>query len=1366
MNTPSAGRPLLLHQFFEEQAAATPLAIAAEDVDRQVRLSYKELERRANRLATVLIDCGVEKGSIVAIYLPRGADQYVSMLAILKAGGAYVPIDTEVPADRLSYILNDSGASLSLTSRELWRTDFGENCPPLFLDAVFPTDWQDSPVTFSPIAQATSEDDLCYVIYTSGTSGLPKGVGISHQNARTFVNAIKQVYGVKPEDRVLQGFSIAFDASVEEIWLAFSAGATLVVGTLERMRSVDDLPETLKEFGISVFSTVPTLLRLMPTRTIPTLRLLIVGGEAAHSDIVEKWSAPGRKILNGYGPTECTVTATYAWCSPDKPVTIGKPLPGYGAIVIDAALDEVSDGTEGELCLFGPAVSAHGYLNHEELAAAKFFFRHDQRHYRTGDLVYRNTDGDFVYCGRIDSQVKIRGYRVELEEIEAHLNRLNDGNGAVVGLCEDQFGTPQLVAYILQSKPADFDVPGALAALRRQLPHYMIPGQFVALDPADVPRQHSGKINRNQLPRAAQCRALAYRESTRADIEAVDGDLDAGLVATKLLSIWRQILQRQVGLDDSFFDLGGHSLLAAQVISQCRRDRELFPLSIRDLYEKKTVRALVNHIAEQKSLQAEPDSSGTSKIDESPSTGGSVKVSIGGGRPDVVRASSASYALVIALQSMALVSAAVVLAYFLYGFYLLEQTLLARDLLSPWSALLSIGLFLPVVIFLLSAGSGLAAKWTIWGRFTEADLPLWTLGYFRWWLTNLCLAPSYGLIGLFVGTPLAGLFSRLLGAQIGKGVYIGAPLCELDLITIEDGASIGPGVTLRTHFVEDGCLKLRRIHVGKNAFIGAQSIIGGGVHIGDRARIHPLSCITQALSIESDTEWRGSPAREVIGEDLALSKLLRNHERGLDHENPPHNWKSEAWIGSLQLCFLAFLELVLLLPLALEILLFQKIETLRTALNGLDLGILLPASVLFSGLRVFTVLLTIVALKWLMTGRARSGTISLNSVEYVRRWFAGLLMTLLVSPLGTRGLTETVLMPWVCRLLGMRVGKGSEISDIVLAQPDLLRVGDYAMLADRCFLGTPIVHFGKMTLADTDIGNYSFVGNRAQVPLTTSKIHDNCIIGVSSIAPDDVVPNSSWLGSPPIRLPRRSFDRRATTRTTHPPMRLRFARAFCNLWKMILPGALFEMVFWAITAYGLSTASQMGLLGRALLLPLLLLAACIVLLSLPIAAKWLVVWRYRPGERYLWSWWMWRLEIAYEVELLVLGLFSPLLAGTPYLPIWYRAMGARIGERAFLMEAFLMEPDLVSIGKNVSIEGALQTHLFEDRVMRLGTVTIQDECSIGRESSVLYDSEMRANSHLGDLSLIMNNETFVENNSYHGLPAENISPQSVAKAVR
>ncbi len=1351
--------PLLLHQIFEQQVAKTPLRIAVEHIQDKVQVTYEELNQFANGLAATLVDNGVKPGHIVAVHLPRSIHQYVAILAILKAGAAYLPIDPETPSERVSYILHDSGACVALTSDELWRAEFSQLCTPIFLPSrfrQFKIFLSDASENRAPV---TSEDDLCYVIYTSGTSGFPKGVGISHKNARTFVNAIRQVYGVEQTDRVLQGFSIAFDASVEEIWLAFSVGATLVVGTLECMRILDELPDRLKEFEITVFSTVPTVLRMMPKRDIPTLRLLIVGGEAAHPDIIEKWSVPSRKLLNGYGPTECTVTATYAWCLPGALVTIGKPLPGYEAAVLDEQLHQVPDGTEGELCLFGPAVSSRGYLNHAELSAQKFVDCDGRRGYRTGDLVYRNENGDLVYRGRIDSQVKIRGFRVELEEIEAHLNRLNHCEGAVAGLYEDPLGSTQLVAYMLQSERLEFDIQDAVATLCRHLPAYMIPSQFVSLRPSALPRLNSGKIDRKRLPPPSQCERLGTQEALELNKVKPNGDLDS--VTAKLLSIWQDVLCKPVRLEDSFFDLGCHSLFAAQVISRCRQDEELSVLGIRDVYEHKSIGGLVSKISELKADRADLNADAGSLNNQRTARDRKTKNIPPADHRDTVRASPICYGAVVLLQSMTLIGITAAYSYLLYGAYWLEQNFVARSPHTHGVGLFIIATFLPIIVLLLSAAVGLLLKWLVVGRFKEADLPLWSLGYFKWWLTNLCLGPISALSSLLVGTPFAPSLYRLLGARVGKGVYIGSPLSEAELITIEDGASIGVGVTLRSHRIENGHLKLRQVHIGRNVFVGAQSIVGGGARLGDRSRIHPLTSIAHESSIPAGTEWRGSPAKQVIGSDLAFTNLLNAHKRQSPGIDCRHPWQAFGKIGSLQIIFLIALEVALFLPVVLEILLFQNVQIFSLALQVLDLKTLLPASVLFSALRFSSILFTVITLKWLLAGRTYSGTILLNSVPYARAWFSGVLMTLLVGPLGTRGITETVFMPWVCRLLGMRVGKGSEISDALMLQPDLVKLGDYCMLADRCCLGPPVVYDGMVSFGPVEIGSRSFIGNVAHVPFTTTKIDDDCLIGVRSIAPDHVAAHSLWLGSPPIQLPRRNFVSPPAERTTHPSLGLVLARSFCNLWKMILPGALVEMVFWIAVTYGNSVSSNADLADLLVSLPLLLLGASVLLLTFPILAKWLSVWKYQPGQRYLWSWWMWRLEIAYEIELLVLGIFGPILAGTPYLPLWYRAMGARIGHRACLIEASLMEPDLIRIGDDVSIEGALQTHLFEDRVMKLDTVNIEDRCSIGREATVLYGSEMRANSHLGDLSLIINHETFLENRSYHGLPAQTTAPAEV-----
>jgi amino acid adenylation domain-containing protein len=497
-----------LHHFFLRQAARRPDALAVDSPEAGERLTYAELEARSARLARHLVRCGVAPADRVALYLPRSADAYVAILGVLRAGAAYVPIDVETPEERARFTVEDSGARLVLTTPDL-APRFAATGRPCLAPADVPAGRADVPLP------ETAPEDLCYVIYTSGTTGRPKGVCISHLNALAYVRGILQVTGVRADDRVIQGFSLAFDASVEQIWMAFATGATLVVGTQQTMRLLDELPAKLRALGITVFSTVPWVLGLLDPRDQPQLRLLITGGEAARAEVVTRWSAPGRRFLNCYGPTETSVVATCTWLEPGAPVTIGKPLPEYEVLIADEALRPVADGAEGELCIGGPGVSLRGYLNRPDLNAQKFFLHEGRRFYRTGDLVCRAASGDLLFRGRIDTQVKIRGYRVELEEIESHITEAlaatpeaDAFQGVLVAVREDATGSPHLVAYLVQRRAAALDLPALLASLRSTLPPYMVPTRFASLAPDDVPRLTSGKVDRKRLPGLAAGRPV------------------------------------------------------------------------------------------------------------------------------------------------------------------------------------------------------------------------------------------------------------------------------------------------------------------------------------------------------------------------------------------------------------------------------------------------------------------------------------------------------------------------------------------------------------------------------------------------------------------------------------------------------------------------------------------------------------------------------------------------------------------------------------------------------------------------------------------------------------------------------------------
>ncbi|HWH70543.1 MAG TPA: amino acid adenylation domain-containing protein, partial [Candidatus Sulfotelmatobacter sp.] len=472
----------LLHELFEHQARTRPNATAlvcAGEV-----LTYSQLEGQANQLARWLRHRGVQRGDCVGLLLPRSPQVYVALLGILKAGAAYVPLDPEYPAQRLGFILADCGAQVLVTTSALSAKAAAFEGTLLELDANTLELAQLPTQSLSANETGTKAGDLGYVIYTSGTTGNPKGVQIEHRSVCHLVRAEAQIFQVQPQDRVYQGFSIAFDASVEEVWLAFYAGATLVVGTQEMVHAGAGLSRLLTEAGVTVLSCVPTLLAMMD-EDVPSLRLLILGGEACPPELVKRWWQPRRRLVNTYGPTEATVIATYAECHPERPVTIGRPLPDRFACIVNERLEPVADSSPGELCLGGMGL-ARGYLGRPELTREKFIYLNEpdgscRRVYRTGDLVRWAANGEIEFLGRIDTQVKIRGFRVELSEIEAALTDCPEVRAAAVSLREDVPGVQQLVAYVVPRSPSALTPEGLRARLRTRLPVYMMPAHFEPL---------------------------------------------------------------------------------------------------------------------------------------------------------------------------------------------------------------------------------------------------------------------------------------------------------------------------------------------------------------------------------------------------------------------------------------------------------------------------------------------------------------------------------------------------------------------------------------------------------------------------------------------------------------------------------------------------------------------------------------------------------------------------------------------------------------------------------------------------------------------------------------------------------------------
>ncbi len=559
-----------LAELFERQAANTPDATALEDGARE--LTYAQVDRAANRLAHQLLRRGVGPETVVALALPRGAETVVAQLAVAKAGGAFLPVDPNYPERRREFMLRDASAQLVLDDpAQVWDAD--------------------EPDT-APTGATLTADHPAYLIYTSGSTGTPKGVMVTHRGLASFAAAAAEQYAAGPGDRVLQFASPSFDASVLELCVSLLTGATLVTGE-EGPLVGERLARVLADRRISHALIPPAALATVPAETsatLPGLRTLIVGAEACPADLVERW-APGRRMINSYGPTEATVVAT--WSGPLSPgegaPPIGRPAGAGRVHVLDEALRPVPPGVTGELYVAGPGL-ARGYLNGPGLTARRFvadpFGAPGERMYRTGDLVSWRSDGQLRFVGRADEQLKLRGLRIEPGEIEGALRRSPLVRDAVVVVRanapggEAAAGPGRLVAYVVPAEATvDRLAPVELREhLARQLPPHMVPSVFVPMD--RLPLTSNGKTDRRALPEPDPAHlASGPHTAPRTETER------------RIARIWADVLGvPKVGAHDNFFHLGGDSILSMQVISRLRRDG--LHLATRDLFTHQTVAEL------------------------------------------------------------------------------------------------------------------------------------------------------------------------------------------------------------------------------------------------------------------------------------------------------------------------------------------------------------------------------------------------------------------------------------------------------------------------------------------------------------------------------------------------------------------------------------------------------------------------------------------------------------------------------------------------------------------------------------------------------------------------------------------------------
>lgn len=1280
-------------------AAHEPNRIALEDDEEQ--LSYLGLEETTNRLALSLIDLGVGPRDNVAVVLPRGLPAILTIIAVLKVGAAYVPLDSEAPIERILNCFEDANPKLAIVDSGISLS--GQATADIIGIETFlaRAAGQDSDRFNSP---PIDPSDLAYVIFTSGSTGRPKGVPITHAALTNFIVGDQEVcIRVERDDKVLQAFSPSSDGHHEEVWPTFLAGATLVVANNDIAHSGADLTAFIHRHEITIISCAPTLLSMVD-EDLPSVRRILFGAERCPPEMVRRWWTPQREIINTYGPTEATVGATFAVLHPDEPITIGRELPGYECYVLDDDLKVVLDGEEGELCISGIGVSS-GYLGHAATKNANFVpnpfpGESGTMIYRTGDRVRRADNGDLVWLGRRDGQVKIRGHRIELSDVETHIIEDHAIASTVAIVRETASGDPHLVALVVRKPDVAFDGTEFLGRLRAQLPPYMTPHAIEEIDV--MPTLPSGKIDR----RAAAALVGRPIRNRRALIPPKTE------MERRVIAAWQEIFPDQAisATDDFFADLGGHSLVASRFISIVRNDWGLRTAAVREIYRRSTVQACAEYLDEL-------SSAATTEI-------------------PFREVSEAVYRKAKAIQGLL-----IILLYGFQAFLWLTPLTFAIHFAGmhrpAWYCMLT-GLLAHAVLVPTALLASIVVKWLVVGRFKPGAYPLWGRDFLKWWFVKQ--AVSLAPVDHITGTPLAALYLRLMGAKVGKNVHFDTINMDcFDLIEIGDDCVIDQGAWLQCGHVAHGQLVVRPIGIGSGCHIGARSGVSGGARVEDGAVLAELSCAVANMVIPAGEEWHGSPARPREVRSFAP----------FDPKSRPSERRRLVY-GGFQTLALLLLSVVDAIPFLVVSFTFLDRHT------GFTSVLLEPV---YSVALVFITCFQILLVKWTVLGRVREGEYPVMGTFALRKWISDKHFDLVASI--AVPIYDSLLARHWCMALGMKCGPRAEISMPDHMPYDIVEMGSESFIASACAVGMQVRRNGRLILKRTVLADRVFLGNDSVVT-HGSHVPRESLLGVLSIIPNGQAlrsdPGQAWLGSPPFPLPNRmtveGFDRSTTYK---PTPKLYAERLVREVFRILFPSMAFLLVasvvvngfVWIWTKYSVEFAMLCS--------PFLYVLGAVIAAIVVRLCKSMLVGVYKPTVQPLWSRFVWNTE-TYSVVLhdFAVPLFVHTLVGTPYMATMLRFLGAKVGARAFINMDGFTESDLIEVGDDAAVNhhSWLQAHLFEDRVIKVGRIKIGDRCTVGVNTVVLPDSELKSDAHVGNLSLIMKGETVPSHTYWQGTPAQ------------
>ncbi|QMU68578.1 Pls/PosA family non-ribosomal peptide synthetase [Streptacidiphilus sp. P02-A3a] len=1218
-------------------------------------LSYRALAAEVDTLRAALAAAGVGVGDRVGIRVPSGtADLYVAILAVLAAGAAYVPVDAEDPDERAALVFGEA-AVCAVVGAERLVTPVAEPHG-------------------RPGRPGTGDD--AWIIFTSGSTGKPKGVAVTHRNAAAFVDAeaalFQQEEPLGPGDRVMAGLSVAFDASCEEMWLAWRYGACLVTVPRARVRSGADLGPWLVEQEITAVSTVPTLAALWPADALGDVRLLIFGGEACPPELAERLATEGREVWNTYGPTEATVVACAAPLTGRAPVRIGLPLDGWELAVVDAAGQVVPMGESGQLVIGGVGLARYLDPVKDAEKYAPLESTGWERAYRSGDLVLAQPEG-LVFLGRADEQVKLGGRRIELGEVDAVLQSLTGVTGAAAAVRTARGGNQLLVGYLATTP--DFDHEAAVARLRAELPSAMVP-LLTQVD--ELPVRTSGKVDRNALPWPLPA------------LDQVGAAEQLYGTEAWLAEQWSEVLGVPVGSARAdFFASGGSSLGAAQLVTLIRRR---YPhAAVSDIYQYPVLSALAARLA-----AGSQDDAAVREVVPTPRRAGAVQL-----------------LLTLPLLTVVGLRWTVVLA-------ALCDVLGWQPTTSWWGiAAAAAVLWTPPGRIAIAAGG---ARLLLRGV-QPGDHPRGGSAHLRLWAAER-------LAELSGATALSGSwlvrYARALGGKVGDDVDLHTLPPVTGWLRLGKGCAVEAETDLSGWWLDGDVLHLGPVRVGAGATVGTRSILFPGARVGKRAEIVAGSAVTG--QVPTGQRWAGAPAAKTG---------RANHN--WPEQRPPRKarWALMYGAGGIGLT---------LLPLVAAAAGIGVLAALWPASPWPGMLLAVPLATLTGALTY--ALLILVAVRLLSLG-LRTGHHALHSRTAWQAWTVIQLMDLArgsLFPLYASSLTPV----WL-RALGMKVGHGVEAST-VLALPSMTTVGDGAFLADDTLIAPYELGGGWLRIDAAEIGERAFLGNSGMTAPGRS-VPDRGLVGVLSATPKKAKKGSSYLGMPPMKLPRRA-DSADQGLTYAPSVGLRWQRGLVESLRLV-PVMLSVGLALGVLAVLRELARSQGYAVAGLLSGAVLLAAGLLACLVSLTAKWLLIGRFTAVEHPLWSGHVWRDELADTfTEVLAAPWLLNAVPGTPLMNLWLRGLGARIGRGVWCESYWLPEADLVTLGDGVSINRGcvVQTHLFHDRIMRMDSVVLQEGATLGPHGIVLPGTTIGARTTLGPASLVMRGETVPADSRWLGNP--------------